>query len=130
MTELEKMGARAKKAARVLASAGAKKSAALLHAAECLSKRKDEVLAANEKDMNAAVQSGMSPALQDRLRLTADGKLKPCLHAPDEYNLKGLDRDGMRQVLEQAVWNKPAWHGDLDALHRSRAGRNMNQIGG
>jgi len=66
----------------------------------------------------------------NRLRLTADGKLKPCLHAPDEYNLKGLDRDGMRQVLEQAVWNKPAWHGDLDALHRSRAGRNMNQIGG
>ena len=23
-----------------------------------------------------------------------------------------------------------AWHGDLDALHRSQAGRNMNEIGG
>ena len=66
----------------------------------------------------------------NRLRLTADGKLKPCLHSADEYSLKGLDLDGMKQVLETAIWNKPAWHGDLDAVHRSQAGRNMNQIGG
>ena len=66
----------------------------------------------------------------NRLRLTADGKLKPCLHAPDEYSIKGLDKEGMKAVFEKAIWNKPAWHGDLDALHRSQAGRNMNQIGG
>ena len=66
----------------------------------------------------------------NRLRLTADGKLKPCLHAPDEYSIKGLDKAGMKTVFEQAIWNKPAWHGDLDALHRSQAGRNMNEIGG
>ena len=66
----------------------------------------------------------------NRLRLTADGKIKPCLHAADEYTLKGLDFEGMKKVLEKAIWNKPAWHGDLDALHRSQAGRNMNQIGG
>ena len=66
----------------------------------------------------------------NRIRLTADGKIKPCLHASDEYSLKGLDFDGMKQVLEEAIWNKPAWHGDLDAVHRSQAGRNMNQIGG
>ena len=66
----------------------------------------------------------------NRLRLTADGKLKPCLHAPDEYSLKGLDFAGMKAVMEEAIWNKPAWHGDLDALHRSQAGRNMNEIGG
>jgi len=66
----------------------------------------------------------------NRLRLTADGKLKPCLHAPDEYSIKGLDFDGMKAVMEQAIWNKPAWHGDLDALNRSKAGRNMNEIGG
>ena len=66
----------------------------------------------------------------NRLRLTADGKLKPCLHAPDEYSIKGLDKEGMKTVFEKAIWNKPAWHGDLDALHRSQAGRNMNQIGG
>ena len=66
----------------------------------------------------------------NRLRLTADGQLKPCLHAPDEYSIKGLDKAGMQAVFEQAIWNKPAWHGDLDALHRSQAGRNMNEIGG
>ena len=66
----------------------------------------------------------------NRLRLTADGKLKPCLHSGDEYSIKGLDRDGMKAVFEQAIWNKPAWHGDLDAVNRSKAGRNMNEIGG
>ena len=66
----------------------------------------------------------------NRLRLTADGKLKPCLHSGDEYPIKGLNREEMKAVFEQAIWNKPAWHGDLDALHRSQAGRNMNEIGG
>ena len=66
----------------------------------------------------------------NRLRLTADGKLKPCLHSGDEYSIKGLDKAGMKAVFEQAIWNKPAWHGDLDAVNRSKAGRNMNEIGG
>ena len=63
-------------------------------------------------------------------RAEADGKLKPCLHSGDEYSLKGLDFDGMKAMLEEVIWNKPAWHGELDAIHRSQAGRNMNQIGG
>lgn len=66
----------------------------------------------------------------NRIRLTADGKLKPCLHSRDEYSLKGLDLNGMVQVMKEAIWNKPAWHGELDPSHRSEAGRNMNQIGG
>ena len=66
----------------------------------------------------------------NRLRLTSDGKLKPCLHAADEYSIKGLDKAGMKAVFEEAIWNKPAWHGDLDAVNRSKAGRNMNEIGG
>ena len=66
----------------------------------------------------------------NRIRLTADGKLKPCLHAPDEYSIKGLDFAGMKAVFEQAIRSKPAWHGDLDAVNRSKAGRNMNEIGG
>ena len=66
----------------------------------------------------------------NRIRLTADGKIKPCLHSADEYSLKGLDFDGMRAELEKAIWRKPQWHGDLDAVNRSKAGRNMNQIGG
>ena len=66
----------------------------------------------------------------NRIRLTADGKLKPCLHSRDEYSLKGLSYDGMVEVLKEAIWNKPAWHGELSAVSRSQAGRNMNQIGG
>ena len=66
----------------------------------------------------------------NRIRLTADGKLKPCLHAPDEFTIKGLDRAGVEKVFREAIWNKPAWHGDLDAVNRSKAGRNMNEIGG
>ena len=66
----------------------------------------------------------------NRIRLTADGKIKPCLHSADEYSLKGLDLDGMKAELEKVIWNKPRWHGDLDAVNRSKAGRNMNQIGG
>ena len=66
----------------------------------------------------------------NRLRLTADGKLKPCLHAVDEYSIKGLSPQDIKKVMAEAIWNKPAWHGDLDAVNRSKAGRNMNEIGG
>ena len=66
----------------------------------------------------------------NRIRVTADGKLKPCLHSDMEYSLKGLPFDEMKTVMEQAIWNKPQWHGEMDAIHRSRAGRNMNEIGG
>ena len=66
----------------------------------------------------------------NRIRLTADGRVKPCLHSSAEYPLKGLDFDGMKAQLERAILGKPQWHGDLDAAHHSGAGRNMNQIGG
>ena len=66
----------------------------------------------------------------NRLRLTADGKLKPCLHSNVEHSIKGLNKEEMKAVMEKAIWEKPAWHGQLDALNRSKAGRNMNQIGG
>ena len=66
----------------------------------------------------------------NRIRLTADGKIKPCLHSGDEYSLKGKDFDGMVEELRLAILRKPSWHGALDAVNRSHAGRNMNQIGG
>ena len=66
----------------------------------------------------------------NRLRLTADGKIKPCLHSGDEFSIKGLDYNGVVEELRLAIENKPSWHGALDAHNRSRAGRNMNQIGG
>lgn len=66
----------------------------------------------------------------NRIRLTADGKLKPCLHSAEEYSIKGLDFAAMRAVMERAIYEKPAWHGELTARKGSRAGRTMNQIGG
>ena len=66
----------------------------------------------------------------NRIRLTADGKLKPCLHSNVEHNIKGLDREAMMQQFKTAIWNKPQWHGEMSATERSQAGRNMNQIGG
>lgn len=66
----------------------------------------------------------------NRIRLTADGKIKPCLHSAEELSLKGLNKEEMRDQLKNAIWHKPQWHGDLDAHHHSKAGRNMNQIGG
>ncbi len=66
----------------------------------------------------------------NRIRLTADGKIKPCLHSADEYSLKGLDYEGMKEELRQAILSKPKWHGELDAVNRSRTQRAMSQIGG
>ena len=66
----------------------------------------------------------------NRLRLTADGKLKPCLHSSTEYPIKGLDKAGMTAVMEEAILGKPEWHGLLDYANRSQSARSMNRIGG
>ena len=66
----------------------------------------------------------------NRIRLTADGKIKPCLHSSDEISLKGLDYEGMLETLRSAILSKPKWHGELSYTERSHAARNMNQIGG
>lgn len=66
----------------------------------------------------------------NRIRLTADGRLKPCLHSAEEYSIKGLDREQMRAVMIQTINCKPEWHGELNAQNPSHAGRSMNQIGG
>lgn len=65
-----------------------------------------------------------------RIRLTADGNLKPCLHSPVEYSVKGLDLDGMTEQFRKAIRRKPVCHDELSARRRSGAGRNMNRIGG
>lgn len=66
----------------------------------------------------------------NRIRLTADGKLKPCLHSAEEFNIKGLDREQMLRQFQRAIGAKPEEHDELSIDHRSQAGRNMNQIGG
>ena len=71
MTELEKQGAGAKEAARVLAVAStAVKNAALEAIAAGLLAGQDAILAANAQDMDAARAGGMAQAMLDRLALT------------------------------------------------------------
>ena len=66
----------------------------------------------------------------NRIRLTADGKLKPCLHAAEEVSLKGLNAAQMRETMQRVIYQKPFRHAELSADLRSQAGRCMNQIGG
>ena len=66
----------------------------------------------------------------NRIRLTADGKLKPCLHSSQEYSIKGMELEAMRREIERVILAKPPCHRPLSAASRSDAGRNMNQIGG
>lgn len=66
----------------------------------------------------------------NRLRLAADGKIKPCLHSSAEFPLKGLDDTGMLHQFKAAIAEKPAHHGILSARQLSEAGRSMNEIGG
>lgn len=66
----------------------------------------------------------------NRIRLTADGKLKPCLHSAQEFSIKGLNKAQMIARFETAILAKPFCHAELSATSRSQAGRNMNQIGG
>jgi len=66
----------------------------------------------------------------NRIRLTADGKLKPCLHSDQEFAVKGLGFEEMRREMERAILAKPSCHMPLSAAMRSGAARNMNQIGG
>ena len=51
----------------------------------------------------------------NRLRLTSDGKLRPCLLAEDEIDLKqplrsGISSNRLKQLIEEAVARKPLQH--------------------
>ena len=71
MTILETQGLAARHAARVLSHAGTQvKNDALAAVAAALAHRRDEILAANEADLAAGRESGMSQALLDRLALS------------------------------------------------------------
>ncbi|MBQ8076151.1 MAG: GTP 3',8-cyclase MoaA [Oscillospiraceae bacterium] len=66
----------------------------------------------------------------NRIRITADGKVKPCLHSSDEISIKGMNEEQMRETIKTAILEKPQWHGELSYYEPSHAARNMNQIGG
>lgn len=71
MTDLISLGARAREAARLLATAGtAQKNAALAAMAAALGAHTADILKANSEDVQAARAGGMRAALIDRLSLT------------------------------------------------------------
>jgi cyclic pyranopterin phosphate synthase len=66
----------------------------------------------------------------NRIRLTADGFMKPCLHSAAEFPLRGKHGDALRDAIRAAVNAKPEAHIDFTGAQRSESARNMNQIGG
>jgi glutamate-5-semialdehyde dehydrogenase len=85
VTSLTELGERAKRASRAMALAGTDaKDAALLAGADLLLQKSDEIITANEHDVERATAGGVSSAVVDRLRLS-------------EARL-GSMADGLRQV--------------------------------
>ena len=84
--ELVKAKAQAAKqaTAKLAVTSTAVKNAALLAMAAALETQQAEILAANERDMNAAAAKGMKSSMLDRLKLTAE-------------RISGM-ADGLRQV--------------------------------
>lgn len=73
MTYLDTLGQQAKQAARVVRLLSAKdKNDALTAIAAALLDQQDEILAANERDLNNGHENGLTPALLERLTLTAE----------------------------------------------------------
>lgn len=64
-----------------------------------------------------------------RIRITADGKLKPCLHADTEIALRGLHGEALLDAIRQGIARKPERHA-LTRDGQSHAGRCMSEIGG
>ena len=64
----------------------------------------------------------------DRIRVTADGMLKPCLHSAKELCLRGLHGQALRDRIAEGIGEKPGTH------HLNETGtetqRGMSQIGG
>ena len=65
----------------------------------------------------------------NRIRVTSDGTLKPCLHSAEEINLRGLHGKELENVIRNAIFGKPGKHMLGEDAH-SAAARNMNEIGG
>jgi len=71
----------------------------------------------------------------NRIRLTADGNLKLCLHYNNGVALKpflrsGISREQLKKVIENAIYNKPIHHCFNNSNHENIELKNMVQIGG
>lgn len=101
MDVLTALGMRAKQAGAVLSQlSSAKKDAALLAIADALEANASQILSANQKDLAAAEESGMTKAMQDRLRLSGEriggiaAAVRELVALPDPV---GLVREGSRR---------------------------------
>ena len=64
----------------------------------------------------------------DRLRLTSDGKILPCLHGADEIDIKPyIENNNIEKGLLKAVEEKPLCHNMDNGILQKRK---MNSIGG
>lgn len=69
-----------------------------------------------------------------RLRLTADGKIRPCLFGDTEWDVRpllrgGADDEALRGFLVDAVWSKQSGHG-IESPEFRPPRRPMSAIGG
>ena len=65
----------------------------------------------------------------DRIRVTADGCLKPCLHSAREIPLRGKHGEALVRTIAEGMQAKPREHHMADG-HASESRRGMNRIGG
>lgn len=70
----------------------------------------------------------------NRLRLTADGKLRPCLMSDDEVDIKtplrkGCSNDDLKELFQEAINRKPKRY-RAEILEKAEALRPMSAIGG
>jgi cyclic pyranopterin phosphate synthase len=68
----------------------------------------------------------------NKIRLTADGKLKPCLHTDEEIDLNDVLRMNDDELLKDAIRNAILQKGEKHHLNDGAkpVDRGMNQIGG
>lgn len=84
MTYIETLGSNAVKVKKILAVADTgKKNAALAEISRALIENADKIIEANQKDLAAARENGMSVSMQDRLMLNED-RIKGIASAVDE----------------------------------------------
>lgn len=84
MTYIETLGSNAVKVKKILAVADTgKKNAALAEISRALIENSDKIIEANQKDLTAAKENGMSVSMQDRLMLNED-RIKGIASAVDE----------------------------------------------
>jgi cyclic pyranopterin phosphate synthase len=71
----------------------------------------------------------------NRLRMTADGKIKTCLFSQEEVDIKtalrsSATQDDIINIFKKAVAAKPSGHQLNSKDHRNACGRTMRAIGG